>query len=116
MIERDKWEWFGMAGHYVCRHQCQFHLCTVIGDYMISSVGARVETQKSRDWVDIGSERKFETMVFKLNNQERCAAEGCLCEMPIDWDGNQLETRCCNTPGECQKHHMELCLKYAQLQ
>jgi len=38
-IPESKWKWFGDAGHFICSQWCQFHLCTLVGKYLISTVG-----------------------------------------------------------------------------
>ena len=39
MIPKEDWKWFGSAGHFICAHDCRFHLCTLVGNYVVSTVG-----------------------------------------------------------------------------
>ena len=32
-------KWFGSPGHFICSFDCRFHLCTQVGDYLVSTVG-----------------------------------------------------------------------------
>lgn len=38
-IPKADWRWYGSAGHFICGHDCRFHLCTEIGEYLVSTVG-----------------------------------------------------------------------------
>ena len=38
-IPESEWKWFGNAGHLCVAQWCRFHLCTQIGEYLISTVG-----------------------------------------------------------------------------
>ncbi len=89
MILQIDWEWFGNAGHFMCARWCRFHLCTKVGNYLISTVGEYVHPchgmgndAKEAKWLeenypgeDIGANRKYETMVFLAG--ERCVSVGC---------------------------------------
>ena len=39
MIEEKEWKWYGNAGHFIGSNSCRFHLCTEIGDFLVSTVG-----------------------------------------------------------------------------
>lgn len=38
MSESD-WKWYGHPGHLIVADKCRFHLCTIVGEFMISTVG-----------------------------------------------------------------------------
>lgn len=124
MIERDKWEWFGNPGHFICARWCRFHLCTVVGKYLISTVGEYVPPHASggsemaenvwlsENWpgMDVGHDRKFETMVF-------IAGKRCKCGLPeIKRPANELDFSGYKTRGDAARGHEAMCLKYAEMQ
>lgn len=39
MIPAHEWLWFGRAMHFICGSDCQFHMATKVGDYIVSTVG-----------------------------------------------------------------------------
>lgn len=124
VIPETEWEWFGDAGHFVCSQWCRFHLCTKVGEWLVSTVGAYVHPRHGRGseqqeaaWLktnwpgeDIGAGRKFETMVFRAG--ERCAGEECNCGMP-EIDGGDVDFRGYNTTHEAAVGHLALCRQYA---
>jgi hypothetical protein len=131
------WKWFGNAGHFICASYCQFHLCTLIGDILVSTVGQYLPDSQVRDilaesrgkplvgkgdhrradWMkkfgykEIGYRRKFETMAFKSGKP--CKAKGCNCGLPTI-DGSEIGFNAYNDPGAATKGHMEMCLRVAQ--
>lgn len=123
-IPHSEWKWFGDPGHFICGRWCRFHLCTLIGKYLVSTVGAYVHPARSggkekieAEWLkdnwpgeDIGFGRKYETMVFLAG--EPCSQEGCNCGLP-QISGGELDLRGANTPGEATAYHMELCAEVA---
>ena len=38
-VTKDKWVWMGHAGHFICGHDCRFHMATRVGKYLVSTVG-----------------------------------------------------------------------------
>lgn len=58
MIPHAEWRWFGDVGHFICGQWCRFHLCTQVGDYLVSTVGRYVHPRHSagseqaeREWL-----------------------------------------------------------------
>jgi len=106
---RKEWKWFGLAGHFCGARECRYHLCTQVGDFLISTVGAyfpgNTETMQ-----EIGCGRQFETMVFKAG--EPCSEIGCMCGQPRI-DGCGIDMKGYNTAGEAQEGHMLMCNKFA---
>lgn len=108
----DTWKWFGHAGHLCVAHECRFHLTTLIGDFLISTVGAwhPIVNGKHADEPDrIGHDRLYETMVFKAGEPCTC---GCCGGLP-NIRGNELLFKAANTAGEANKNHLEYYLKIA---
>ena len=124
MVPESEWEWFGTPGHFICGHWCRFHLCTLIGDCLVSTVGEYVHPrhgggseQQEYNWLadnwpgeDIGCGRKYETMVFKAG--ERCDDPKCNCGQPLI-KPSELEVMGYNSRGDATKGHMLLCRKWA---
>lgn len=137
MIPSSEWKWFGNAGHFICGHYCRFHLCTQVGEYLISTIGEYVPDSLVReilattrgvrlkgqgddrlaDWMekagfeDIGFGRKFETIVFKAG--KACNQEGCDCGFPAPDDWTELDMEGYNSPGDATRGHYAMCQKYA---
>ena len=125
MSKCSEWRWFGHSGHFICGMWCRFHLMTLVGDYIVSTVGEFVHPRHSAgseqteaEWwkknmpgEDIGAGRKYETMVFLAG--EPCNAEGCSCGLPRI-SGAELDFGGYNTAGDATQGHMGLCKKWAR--
>lgn len=134
MIPQTAWQWFGSAGHFICGFDCRWHLCTLVGDILISSVGeyfpdyaVREILAKSRGfdlglkkgderkaaflnefgYEDIGSGRKFETMAFRVSGKV-CEAPECGCGLP-EIIPSELTSRGSNDAKTATAHHYEVC-------
>ena len=141
MIAKDKWEWFGNAGHFICGHNCRFHLCTKVGKYLVSTVGQLWPSRESREvhaevydskWLEKNAARlgdDFDNAYFERFGYEtigcdrtfetmvfkagaRCKEPGCKCGMP-SIGGSELDFKGYNTAGEATKGHMAMCRKWA---
>ncbi len=124
-IPEAEWKWFGNAGHFICSQWCRFHLCTQVGPWLISSVGQYVHPRHSQGnerqeakWLqenwpgeDIGSGRKYETLVFLAG--EPCSTPGCGCGMPTLDDPSEVDGEGCNTAKEATANHYKYCRSYA---
>lgn len=137
MIPRSEWEWFGSPGHFICSHDCRFHLCTRVGSVLVSTVGQYFPDEGVRDIIassrgitlrgkgdarradylrqvgyeEIGYGRTYETMVFALSGA-RCTAPACGCDLPMIIP-NELEARGYNDAGAATRGHRELCAAWA---
>ena len=119
------WKWFGSAGHFICAQWCRFHLCTLVGEYLISTVGEYVHPrhgmgseQKEAEWTeenfpgeDIGCDRKYETMVFETKGV--CTAEDCNCGLPTI-KSTELDANGYNLAGNATKGNYEMCEKWSK--
>ncbi len=113
-VPKNKWEWFGFAGHLCIGHMCRFHLCTQVGKYLVSTVGdyhcsLDQENGKARE---IGCDRLYETMVFKAGKP--CDIKECGCRQPELETASGLDMEGYNTGGEAQRGHMKMCAKWAR--
>lgn len=138
-VPREEWEWFGSAGHFICGRDCRFHLCTLVGPWLVSTVGELLPDSSSWDiyaesrgvtiegrgdarradfmrkvgWVEIGSGRTYETMVFPAG--ERCSDPDCDCGMPLASDWSERDAEGYNDAGSATRGHYALCEKWAAL-
>lgn len=116
-IPEDQWKWFGSAAHFICAFDCHWHLSTLIGGHVVSTVGehvlpadvAKVVGQRySRiAYEDMGASKgcKYETMVFTA-----VPCEGaCNCGEPFITDHNSLISGRAKTRREAKEMHMRFC-------
>lgn len=112
MIERDKWKYHGLPGHFICADRCIFRLHTDVGKYKISTLGAMYDRGKdgflSPPMLEIGCQRHYETMVFDMSNP--LAELECL-GIRFNEDGDPAHYDLL-----AEKMHDDMCLKYAKIQ
>jgi len=130
-VPESEWTWFGRPGHFICGEWCHFHLCTLVGGYLVSTVGEYVHPRHNltneKEWYewrrdnwpgeDIGYNRKYETMVF-IAGPTDCPPDGeqlCKCGVPSLLDSTELEILPANDGGVATANHMLLCHKYAEM-
>lgn len=120
-IPQSEWKWYGSPGHLIVAQWCRFHLCTEIGDYLVSTVGMYVHPRHSqgseatdhewwqKNWPgeDIGCGRKFETAVFRATG-DRCTSATCGCGLPVI-DCEDLDILPANTATAARANHMQAC-------
>lgn len=118
----NTWKWYGKSGHFICGEWCRFHLCTVVGPFLVSTIGEYVHPRHSgggetaeREYLkdhpygeEVGYQRFYETMVFIAG--EPCT---CGCGQPRV-DGHDLDFRGYNDPLSASEGHRELCSKWAE--
>src|SRR5688572_3663607 len=114
-IDRSQWRWYGNAAHLIVGQDCRFHLATVIGPWIVSTVGQYLPDESAREIIakshgvsltgkgderrwsfmsqigyeTIGLGRTFETMVFRAGPP--CTAEECGCGMPSLANASELD-------------------------
>lgn len=127
---RQNWKWFGHAGHLIVGSHCRFHLCTLVGDILVSTVGEYWPEEGSREIIartrgvvledigdaraadymrkigfeQIGFERKYETMAFHTTGRD-CE---CGCGMPSIIP-QEIEFEAYNDPVTATKGHLMIC-------
>ena len=138
---RETWEWFGSPGHLIVAQDCRFHLATRVGPWWISTVGEwlpdsstwdiysgtrgveiegrgdarRADFLRKVGFIEIGSGRKYETMVFRVD-KERCDEEGCECEgQPRIAEWGELDSDAYNDARSARDGHMAMCAKWARI-
>lgn len=125
-IPPSEWEWFGHAAHFICGRWCRFHMATLVGPWLVSTVGeyvhpshsggsARAEYEwlkKNHPGADIGWNRKYETMVFRAG--EPCREKDCGCGLPTLADATERAVGCYMTAKEATEGHRALCAEWAK--
>ena len=115
MIPESKWIWYGKPGHLCVSDECRFHLCTKVGEYLISSVGD-YRPSRLRGMVEPiggGENEYYETSVFKCTGGSACPSpKSCGCGLPaVNWAS--VITERSETCGECQSAHARYCAEFA---
>jgi hypothetical protein len=140
-IPKSEWKWFGNAGHLIVSRWCRFHLCTLIGDYVVSTVGEYWPERQVREihaevhdpaWLTANRHLKgdtFDAEYFKRFGYEEigyhrkyetmvfrvigfCEAAECGCGLP-DIDGSEHEVDGYNNAKDATEGHMAMCEKWA---
>ena len=101
------WKWFGNAGHFIAWRSCRFHLCTLVGKHIVSTVGD-YHPSGSEKAETIGCDRLFETMVFEAGTVCKCG-----CGQP-EIAGDELDFEGYNEVAAATEGHMRLCAKWAK--
>lgn len=128
-IPVDRWQWFGTSGHLIVGRECRFHLCTLIGKHLVSTVGqwcprhelgtsdAEEAAWLKANWPgrEIGAGRTYETMVFEADLTKRCNQPDCQCGLPSLLTANELDFQGYNLPADAAAGHMALCRKWAEV-
>lgn len=138
--QRDTWEWYGSAGHFICAPECRFHLATKVGPWLVSTVGEyfpdapireikaevrgvvledkgdarRADYMRKIGFADVGYGRKYETMVFPVGDT-RCTADDCDCGMPEVTSWSELDADGYNLRGDAQRGHYAMCEKWSRV-
>jgi len=134
MISKDKWVWMPHAAHLIVGSRCRFHLATVVGPYLVSTVGEympdsqvreilassrgitlngrgderEADFMKKHGFEEIGCDRKYETMVFRAVK----SSHGC-CPFEMR-DASDLDFEGYNDPADAYKGHLKMCEKWAK--
>ncbi len=118
-IDRSKWKWLGLAKHYILAPRCCWHMATIVGEYIINSVGCRHTKEASdpyeRDltnresfhsYCTVGDKDRlsfFVTMVFKAE------IDG---ETTIADTSDQLDMESYHSMSEAEEGHVLMCEKW----
>src|SRR5689334_22405875 len=141
-IPKQEWRWFGNAAHLCVSRWCRFHLATLVGDYLVSTVGEYFPERASREihasvkdpkWLAANRHRKgddFDFHYFKRFGFEEigfgrtyetfvfragapCMEEICgRCGLP-GIDGSELDSEGYNNAGDATRGHMAMCEKWS---
>lgn len=107
-IPQGEWKWYGAPLHFVAATKCRFRLGTVVGEYVISTVGDYWSSDGKRE--PVGCERWAETYVFRIASWRSC---GC-----PQIDCSEIDATCYGEDAKCEEinaGHLAMCQKYAEL-
>lgn len=110
----EKWIFQPHPGHLCIANYCRFFLNTYVNGYIISTVGEYKPDSRVRDilglkdeYIDVGLNRKYETMVFKAQR----VGNSCCEYQPINFE--QLDFDGYNDPIQARKGHYVMCEKWS---
>lgn len=141
-MSKSEWKWFGNAGHFICGHDCRFHLCTQVGEWLVSTVGQLCHDSAVRrilaesrdpkwyaengklkgDYFDAAYQQKFGFEDIGYNRKFEtmvfkagapCALPECGCGLP-KIDGAEVDFNSYQTAGEANAGHLAMCEKWAK--
>lgn len=141
IVATSDWKWFGNAGHFVCSRDCQFHLCTQVGKYLVSTVGEFFPSRRVREihaeihnpkWFEknknlkgehFDSQYMLEFGFYEIGAGRRyetmvfkagkpCDSKDCDCGLPTI-NGHELDALFYDERGKAAKGHLELCKKWS---
>ncbi len=141
-MSAQAWRWFGHAGHFICSRDCQFHLATQVGQYLVSTVGEYWPPRRVREihaevhdpaWLAENDERlgdDFDAAYMKRFGFEEigyqrlyetmvfragkpCTDPKCNCGLPAI-DGSELDFAGYNGARAATEGHLALCRKWAR--
>lgn len=118
----SKWIWLGYPQHFCAAKDCRFHMATIVGKYVISTVGDyhpprvvqgdegpdRMQPTEKPETIGAGPDSFYETFVFRCDGLGQCGCCAAITSMDV-LDGPRTATAV-----EAQKCHMEMCRKYAR--
>lgn len=106
----------GYAGHFMMCRDCQFHLTTEVGDFVVSTIGDYCPDGELTNRVEIIKGYNFQTKVFQFMGYS--CSDICLyvTRTPLNLNySNAIETKNYNTAGEAQEGHRKLCQIYLKI-
>lgn len=117
-MKKDKWIWMPHPAHLCVGNECQFHLSTYIGGYIVSTVGEWWPDSQVREifasvrgkfgFKEIGFDRLYETAVFKAKkSKQKC------CPWTVS-NYSEFEMVGYNSAEDAYKGHMRMCEKYSK--
>lgn len=144
-MRANNWKWFGHAGHFICADKCRFHLCTLVGKHLVSTVGELWPERRVREihaqyaepkWLEENQHLRgdsfdnaymkkfgFDTVGCDRKYEtmvfkvtgEICTAKDCNCGLPVI-DASEIDFSGYNDAGSATKGHYALCKKWASKQ
>ena len=113
----EEYQSWDRPSHFISAPDCQFGHTTLVGKYVISSVGEMPLHNSFRDlgtslspdgkFMYIGNGRIYETMVFEWSG-ELCQEEKCNCGKAMIKNGREFAMRGAMTREQCLENHDEL--------
>jgi hypothetical protein len=139
-MKKDNWYWMGHAGHLIVSADCQFHLNTYVGGYIVSTIGEYLPDEAvlkifaaSREYpLILAAQGDAVKSNFIKENKvfERIGAgDDSIYETMVFKARKDKDNKCCPYTGSsfsdidgeryataeaAQKGHMKYCLKYSK--
>lgn len=108
-IPKQDWQWYGLPGHFCASHRCLFHMTTLVGNYLVSTVGElRHDMDRPETRRKVAAGRFYETMVFPTEGVCECG-----CGQPQIKNYCELTCRGYNTTKEAREGHLAVCEEVA---
>lgn len=110
-IDISKWKWQGTPGHFCCSDDCHFHLSTVIGDVLVSTVGLYYpRTGPRASKLRTIGEGHYETLVFNYD-----PVSGRTDYSEIDSDSLLITdtSHVDEWNKDAERMHLEMCQKWS---
>ena len=105
----DQWRWFGWPGHFCAASACHWHMTTVVGKVLVSSVGDYRpdgrKTKKSKMGWD--EDHLYETIV--TDEWQLCEFGCCAC-----CTGSEIETHRYATQADAHYGHLAACRAWSE--
>jgi hypothetical protein len=139
-MKAERWVWMPHPAHFICARDCQFHLATYVGGYVVSTVGELWPERSSREthaevydpkWLTENRHLKgdnfdhaymqkfgFETIGDERKYEtmvfkaRRATDKETCCPWRIDVS-NEKDFEGYNTPDAAYAGHMRLCKKWS---
>ena len=136
-MKKENWIWMPHAGHFICGHDCRFHLATYVGKYIVSTVGEYWPDRQVReihaqvhDPIWYGKNRILKGDYFEAEYFKRFG----YTEIGLDrkyetmvFKATKSKEKCCpyemvsgekdfdgyNTAADAYKGHLRLCKKWS---
>jgi len=102
-IPENKWKWYGSAAHLCVASMCRFHITTLVGNIVVSTVGEFYEKPNDARPTEIGLGRLYETMAFKQTGMCSCG-----CGLPTV-SGLELLCEGYNHAEAANRGHLKIC-------
>jgi len=115
MIPQEEWKWFGYPGHLCISNRCGFHMCTRVGNYLISTIGHCFD-KEDKELISLvpKSSDLFETMVFPYKHDTEDKFEDAY-PAQYNFPQEEIDFERYTLPDKAIKGHMKFCNKYAEL-
>lgn len=139
-MNKSKWIWMPHAGHLIVGSQCQFHLNTYVGKYIVSTVGEYWPDREMREihakvhepkWLEANSHLKGDE--FDHAYREHFGFEDIGCDRKYETmvfkavkfkkllccpyrvtDWSDIDFGSYNTAEDAYKGHLKLCTKWSK--
>jgi hypothetical protein len=111
-MNKQDWVWMPHAGHFMCGHECRFHLATYVGGVIVSTVGELVYPTEPKKYQSIYSNYTYQSVVVPAVPGD---PKYTCCPYTIICSADNAETVGYNDANAATAGHMALCEKWANI-